>query len=51
MNENKLSIAMDLPEDLQGRDLILTYPKEGIPIYLGKDSIEKIRSLKNKKII
>lgn len=51
MDGNKFRIAMDLPEDAQDRDIILTYPKEGVPIYLGKDSIEKIKSLKNKQII
>jgi hypothetical protein len=49
--DGKLKFIINLPEEALGRDVVFTIPDGGLPIYLGKDSMEKIKSLRNKKII
>ena len=47
----KLRFEIELPEEISGRDVIFKINQSSLPIFLGKDSIEKIKSINKNKII
>ena len=49
--DGELTFSLELPKEALGRKVVFAVPQGGLPITLGKDAVEKIKSLKKKKII
>lgn len=48
-SDGTFEFSIPLPMEIKGRKVIFAIPKEGLPIYAGKDLIEKMKSLHKKK--
>jgi hypothetical protein len=48
-NEGKVfNLSMDLPREAKGKIVRIFAPKDGVPVKLGKDTEEKLKSMKKR---
>jgi len=51
IEENNLKLSIDLPEEAKGKTIRVFIPDDGLPIKLGKDAEEKIKSMEEKGLL